>query len=82
MEQTKKEEKGGKVMSLMTFSETCEMVGLGQQTIRRMVKEGNFPLPIRVGRRKLGWKQETVYDWMTMQQDRLLEDVKKGSILT
>ena len=39
-------------------------LGLGFGTIRRMIEAGQFPKPIQLGPRSIGWRTEDVKAWL------------------
>jgi prophage regulatory protein len=41
--------------------------GLSGSSIDRMVKAGDFPKPIPLGARAIGWPDFVVYDWLNEQ---------------
>jgi len=47
---------------LMDKSETSGAVSLSESTIARMVADGNFPKPVRIGSRVL-WRADDIKDW-------------------
>ena len=44
-----------------------EMLGISRSTIYRLMEDGDFPRPIRIGRRAVGWKSEDIDDWLLGQ---------------
>jgi prophage regulatory protein len=40
------------------------LTGLGDSTIRRLVQAGNFPKPIQISPRAVGWRQDQVVAWV------------------
>ena len=40
------------------------MLGISRSTIYRLMKDGDFPRPIRLGHRAVGWKSEDIKDWL------------------
>lgn len=38
--------------------------GIGKSTLWRWVNSGDFPRPIRLGERAVGWKMSTVEEWI------------------
>jgi prophage regulatory protein len=38
--------------------------GLSDSSIDRMIKSGDFPKPIQLGARAVGWPDFVVYDWL------------------
>ena len=49
---------------LMTRQDVEKMLSLGRSTIYRGMKEGWFPLPIRIGPRAVRWKRSEVEAWL------------------
>lgn len=41
-----------------------KMVGLSRSTLYTMMSEGSFPKPIRIGRRAVGWPENSIRDWI------------------
>jgi prophage regulatory protein len=39
-------------------------IGLSRSTIYQAMSEGNFPKPIRIGRRAVGWPLSVIEDWL------------------
>jgi len=40
------------------------VTGLSKATIWRLVKEGSFPRPVRLGARAVGWRADEVVSWI------------------
>ena len=40
------------------------LTGLSRSTIRRMVNDGSFPPPVRLGARSIGWRESDVMNWL------------------
>ena len=49
---------------LMTRNEILTLVQISRSTLRSMVDVGNFPSPVRVGRRAVRWRAQDVADWI------------------
>lgn len=41
-----------------------EITGLGRSTIYRMMDEGTFPKPIRLGQRAIAWQDDMIREWI------------------
>jgi prophage regulatory protein len=39
------------------------VTGLGRSTVYRMVADGSFPRPIRLGRRAIAWRWTDLDEW-------------------
>jgi prophage regulatory protein len=51
--------------------EVLEMIGVSRTTLWRMVKEGNFPKPVRISKGNAGYLLETVEAWMRTREEGL-----------
>ena len=49
--------------TLLKETEVYEIVGFKQSKLRHMVIAGEFPKPIKLGKRNR-WKQSTVTEWL------------------
>ena len=56
------------------------MTGLGDSTIRRLVKTGEFPAPVQLSPRAVGWRSEAVVAWLEARQEANLPGVKKTAL--
>lgn len=41
-----------------------EITGLGRSTIYRMMDEGTFPKPIKLGQRAVAWQDDLIRQWI------------------
>lgn len=53
------------------------LTGLGDSTIRRLVKTGEFPAPVQLSPRAVGWRIEAVMAWIEGRKEAHLPCVKK-----
>jgi len=44
--------------------EVLQIVGAGDNTIRRMMERGEFPKPIQIAPRAIGWRKADVRAWL------------------
>ena len=49
---------------LLRLSEVLTRTALGRSTIYRLMREGSFPEPLRIGARAVRWRQSEVEDWV------------------
>ena len=54
--------------ALLIMAVVKELTGLSEPTIRRRVKAGTFPAPVRLSARCIRWKAETLQNWLKAQQ--------------
>ena len=50
--------------AILRTPEVLEATGLGRTTIWRMVKRGDFPAPVRLSVRAVGWRRADVERWI------------------
>ena len=43
--------------------------GLSRSTIYAMMAAGEFPLPIRLGKRAVGWPEERISSWINSRSE-------------
>ena len=41
------------------------ITGLGRSTIYKMISDGQFPKPIQLGARAVGWPESAIRAWLT-----------------
>ena len=46
-----------------------EQLGLSRSSIYKMVADGLFPKPIKLGPRAVGWRADEVENWLTEMQE-------------
>jgi prophage regulatory protein len=49
---------------ILRLPEVLTRVGFAASTVRALVRTGEFPRPVRLGRRALGWKESSITDWL------------------
>jgi prophage regulatory protein len=49
---------------VLRVRDVAKQVGLGRSTIWQLVKEGQFPQPIRLSGRSVGWLQTDLDEWL------------------
>ena len=45
------------------FPEVMRLTGLSRSTIYLAVSKNEFPKPIKLGRRAIGWHQQSIEEW-------------------
>jgi prophage regulatory protein len=51
-------------MRVMRLKEVLDTIGLSRSTVYKYLAEGNFPKPVTLGERCVGWVESEVYDWL------------------
>ena len=49
---------------LIRRKELEDRIGLARSTIYRMINEGMFPRPVRIGRRAVAWLESDIERWI------------------
>lgn len=51
-------------MRIIRLKEVIDSTGLARSTIYKFMAEGNFPRPLSLGDRCVGWVDSEVHDWI------------------
>ena len=51
-------------MKVLRLPTVLERIGLSKSTLWRLIKDGEFPEPIKLGPRATGWLEEEVEAWI------------------
>lgn len=49
---------------ILRWKELEELIGLSRSMIYEMMSPGTFPRPVRLGERAVGWKRESIEEWL------------------
>lgn len=50
--------------SILRIHEVIKTTGLGRSTIYRDINLGDFPKPIKLGKKSTGWVSSDISDWI------------------
>ena len=50
-------------LQILRLPQVLKRVGLGKTTLYAAIKRGEFPKPIRLGERSVGWKLSDLEKW-------------------
>jgi prophage regulatory protein len=56
--------------------------GLSRSTIYLRISEGNFPKPISLGSRAVGWIEAEVNEWLNQQIEASRKTLHQGEVLS
>ena len=56
------------VPTILRRTELEQRLGLSRSSIYKMMDEGEFPRPVRIGRRAVGWLAEDIENWFEAMQ--------------
>lgn len=51
-------------MKILRIKEISELLSLSKSTIWRLRREGDFPEPLKLGPRSVGWYESDVTEWI------------------
>jgi prophage regulatory protein len=54
---------------VIRMKEICYLVGISRATIYLMIEENNFPKPLKIGKRAIGWEYKTIIEWIEKKHD-------------
>ena len=54
---------------LMRRSQLEERLGLTRSSIYKMMDDGEFPRPMKIGKRAVGWRADDVEHWLKGMQE-------------
>ena len=57
---------------ILRTADVLEETGLTKTSLRRRVAEGEFPQPISLGPRSIGWHRHEVEEWLESRERVLL----------
>ncbi|MDE2842365.1 MAG: AlpA family phage regulatory protein [Chloroflexota bacterium] len=49
---------------MLRIADVLEVVGVSRSTLYKMIADGRFPRPMRVGQRAARWRQSDIQRWM------------------
>jgi len=52
------------ILQIRKIEEVEKIVKLGKASIYRMAKQGEFPKPIKIGKRSSGWIESEIQQWL------------------
>ena len=55
---------------LVGLPEVMERTGFSRSTVYRLIADGDFPRPTKIGRRSIRWHREDYEDWLLAQRRR------------
>lgn len=50
------------------IQEVTKITGLSRSTIYAYIAAGNFPKPLRLGVRAVGWSSDAVFQWLAQRE--------------
>lgn len=54
--------------TMLDMHDVIRMTGLSESTLKRRWKTGEFPVPIKLSIRRMGWRTSTVKEWLASRE--------------
>ena len=54
--------------AILRVDAVAERIGLARPTIYRMVKDGEFPRPVKITTRAVGWRESDLSAWIASRE--------------
>jgi prophage regulatory protein len=51
-------------MRVMRLKEVLDTTGLSRSTVYKYIADGDFPKPVTLGERCVGWVESEVFEWL------------------
>jgi prophage regulatory protein len=55
-------------LRLLTALQVSRLCLVSSQTIRRMVRAGTFPKPVKISPQRIAWREEEVQAWLVRRK--------------
>lgn len=65
----------GKIQKILRLPAVKEITGYSRSSIYLKVSQGNFPMPISLGARSVGWLESEIAGWI---EQRILDSRQKN----
>jgi prophage regulatory protein len=49
---------------IVPWKQVKPRIGLGRVTVYKMIREGKFPAPVKIGALKVGWRESEIDRWI------------------
>lgn len=63
--------------SILRLDAVKKCTGLSRSSIYAFVKNGNFPAPLNLGVRSIGWRQSDIEAWLSTRIPRVLKKTQQ-----
>ena len=56
------------IVRLVRPAPLCKRLGVSRATLHRWVTSGEFPRPVKIGRRAVAWSEEAISAWLAARE--------------
>ena len=53
---------------ILGWGEVIQLVHYSRTQLWRKIKDGTFPPPLKLGARKVGWRESTIFAWLDSRE--------------
>lgn len=57
-----------KLQKILRPRHVYELLGIPKSTLYPWIRNGEFPKPLKIGKRAVGWTEETINNWILEKQ--------------
>ena len=57
------------IKKMYRFPEVMDMTGLSRSSIYLRISTNEFPKPVKIGRRAIGWPEESIIAWQAKMME-------------
>jgi len=54
---------------MLSARAVCKLTTFSRSTLYLMIGSGEFPRPVKLGKRRVGWREADVFDWLGSRQE-------------
>ncbi len=54
---------------ILRIKDVCTALGLSRSTVYRLVEAGDFPAPVKLSRRAVGWNEAQIHHWVNTRNN-------------
>lgn len=65
---------------ILRISEVCKLTGLSRATIYRLKAAGDFPAPVRLSARAVGWRLCDIMEWIEQRAEQAVRAIGYGQL--
>jgi prophage regulatory protein len=53
---------------LINAHTVCQLANMSRSTVYLMIKEGLFPKPLQIGKKRVAWREAEVLEWIACRK--------------
>lgn len=65
-------------LSVLRPRQVCHLLGISRGSLHAKVRAGEFPKPLQLGERSIGWRQSDIRAWLDQRPRGFLAPLHEG----